>query len=87
MLLGSHFLLMLPRKAVPVQFTASPKKPSSAGASSSRIDLQVEEFDYEIHSVMYQTLLFRKTAILVAKQFLYDGGLLYCFTYKLLIHL
>ena len=74
--LYSPFLYMLTtRKVVPVKFTASPKKGSRPQSdSTNKIDIDFTTFDFEIHSLMYRTLLQRKTTIKVAKQYILSGG-------------
>lgn len=66
---------MLTRKVVPVKFTASPKKESRPHIEGTRKSLDFDkDFDFEVHSLVYRTLLHRKTTIQVAKQYILTGG-------------
>ena len=64
------------RRVAPVQFTASPKRVKDKTSIINFDDSEnVENFSFPLHSLVFQTLLQRKTTLKVAKNYIESGGM------------
>merc|ERR1712100_114596 len=67
-------LYMHSRRVAPVQFTASPKRVKDKTSIINFDDSEnVENFSFPLHSLVFQTLLQRKTTLKVAKNYIESG--------------